>query len=390
MNDQIARTLSPAAAAGRRWDLLIVGAGPAGAVAAQQAALLGHAVLLVDRASFPRAKVCGCCLNGAALGILSRIGLGHLPAGNGAVPLSGFQLATGGGSATVPLDEGVSLSRDCLDAELIRAAIEAGAEFLDGTDALVARLQGAARDVCLTTDKRVRQTGAAVVLIAGGLGCRVFREQPDNKRRSAPRSRVGAGAVIEAPASDYPPGIIHMACHRDGYAGLVRLEDGRLDIAAALDPRALKRGGGIAALIVNILQTTRMPIPAGLDDAAWHGTARLTQGRAEVAGERYFIVGDAAGYIEPFTGEGIAWAMATGHAVVPHLNDFLGGRETAAAAAWRQHRNAMLGRRMRRCRIVSRLLRYPTLVSAAVHVLSRAPQVARPFVNALNQPFRCG
>ena len=61
-----------------RWDLIVIGAGPAGAMAARQAALGGARVLLVDRASFPRRKVCGCCLNGAALGVLTDVGLGTL------------------------------------------------------------------------------------------------------------------------------------------------------------------------------------------------------------------------------------------------------------------------------------------------------------------------
>ena len=52
------------------WDAVVVGAGPAGSMAALGLARAGAAVLLVDRATFPRPKVCGCCLNGAALAAL--------------------------------------------------------------------------------------------------------------------------------------------------------------------------------------------------------------------------------------------------------------------------------------------------------------------------------
>src|SRR5262249_19506522 len=71
----ISATLSLPDAACRRWDAAIVGAGPAGAVAASTLARSGWSVLLVDRASFPRGKVCGCCLGGAALDALEQAGV---------------------------------------------------------------------------------------------------------------------------------------------------------------------------------------------------------------------------------------------------------------------------------------------------------------------------
>ena len=60
------------------WDALVIGAGPAGSVAARELARRGCRVLLVDKATFPRPKVCGCCVNGAAIRALERLGLGHV------------------------------------------------------------------------------------------------------------------------------------------------------------------------------------------------------------------------------------------------------------------------------------------------------------------------
>lgn len=81
-------TLDLSAATARQWDVAVVGAGPAGALAARQVALAGAAVVLIDKASFPRGKVCGCCVNGAALGVLESVGLGDLPRRLGARPLT--------------------------------------------------------------------------------------------------------------------------------------------------------------------------------------------------------------------------------------------------------------------------------------------------------------
>lgn len=97
---------------GEAWDVAVVGGGPAGAVVAQQVVRLGVRVLLLDQATFPRRKVCGCCLNRHTLSALAAAGLGDLPAKLGAVPLHSTLLAAGGRTAAVRLPGGVSVSRE--------------------------------------------------------------------------------------------------------------------------------------------------------------------------------------------------------------------------------------------------------------------------------------
>src|SRR5438094_692900 len=107
----VVATLDLAEAARRPWDVIAVGAGPAGALAARELARRGAAVLLVDRAAFPRRKVCGGCVNPWALATLAQVGLGGLTADLGAVPLAGMRLVVGGGTAYVPRAGSVALSR---------------------------------------------------------------------------------------------------------------------------------------------------------------------------------------------------------------------------------------------------------------------------------------
>ena len=114
-----------------KWDVIVVGAGPAGSVTARELARRGRRVLLVDKAIFPRMKVCGCCLNSAAIRTLERLGLAHVL--EGAIPLDRVRIAAGARSADVNLPRGMALSREVLDARLVEAAIEAGAEFRPGT-----------------------------------------------------------------------------------------------------------------------------------------------------------------------------------------------------------------------------------------------------------------
>ncbi|MCA1852304.1 MAG: FAD-dependent oxidoreductase, partial [Beggiatoa sp.] len=92
----VAPTLDVAEAARRVWDVIVIGAGPAGSSAARLLARAGRSVLLVDKSSFPRYKVCGSCLNGRVLSALEAVGLGALVEEAGGVVLDGLRLAVAG------------------------------------------------------------------------------------------------------------------------------------------------------------------------------------------------------------------------------------------------------------------------------------------------------
>ena len=98
-------------AMGRLWDVLFVGAGPAGAMAARAVARRSASVLLIDKASFPRRKVCGGCLNTVALDVLRAEGLGALPTRLGAQPLADLRLAIGRRRVVFRLPPMMALSR---------------------------------------------------------------------------------------------------------------------------------------------------------------------------------------------------------------------------------------------------------------------------------------
>ena len=368
------------------WDIVVIGAGPAGAMAAYEAVATGARVLLVDRACFPRQKVCGCCLNGAALEILNRAGLGQLPAQLGAPKLCEFRLAYRRRIATVPLREGVSLSRARFDTALIEAAVNRGVQFLDGTRALVQEIRSGVRRVEFKMNDRTAIAAGRVVVLASGLGARCFNRQQKDLRFTSRSSRIGAGVLLSDPSVDIHTGSLCMACHRHGYVGLVRLEDGRLDVAAALDGAAVK-GSEIGQVVSRIIDESGLPSPKNLERANWHGTPRLSQRRIRVWGDRYFVVGDAAGYVEPFTGEGIAWALATGKAVAPFALESLTAATSTAGRAWAAKHRQLTGRRMRLCRTISYSLRHPTLAGLAVRLLARYPGLARPIVRSLNASF---
>jgi menaquinone-9 beta-reductase len=374
-------------AARRHWDAVIVGAGPAGALAAIGLARRGLAVLLADRAEFPRWKVCGCCLNGAALAALDAAGLGTLAVDCGARPLEGILLAARGRTAALALGRGVVLSREAFDAALVRAAVVAGAAFLPGTAVTLGELSDNARSFFLNSGGSTVSCQASVVVAADGLGGRLLARGDPDAARPATGARVGAGVVVDIAPAFYQPGTVYMACGQGGYVGLVRLEDGRLDVAAALDVEQVRGGHGPGPSVVRILGETEWPVPPGLEDLNWKGTLPLTRQAKHLATGRVFAIGDAAGYIEPFTGEGIARALTAGLAVAPIAARAARRWDEALARVWTATYGRVIRRRQLTCRMAAYVLRHPRLARALIGLLEHAPALAAPVVRRLNRPL---
>jgi flavin-dependent dehydrogenase len=380
MTSNLPATLSPEAAAATLWDAVVVGAGPAGATAARELAGLGRRVLLVDRARFPRRKVCGCCLNGSAAATLRAVGLGGLLSDSGAVPVRDLRLSVNGISAELPLPATVALSREAFDAALVRAAVAAGAGFLPEVAASVGSVDGGSRSVTLNTLCGLRVVKARLVVGADGLSGRSAESQVE------PGSRLGIGAVLPADAgAGYPAGRLFMAVGRGGYVGLVRLEDGRLDVAAAADPGFVRDAGGPGPAASQILESSGFPIPSGWAGADWRGTPLLTRRAGVPAGERLLVVGDAAGYVEPFTGEGMAWALAAGRAVAPIADRGIREWDQRLITEWSAvHRRAVAGRQTV-CRAAAFVLRRPGAAGLITALLACWPGLAGPVLRRMGR-----
>lgn len=351
------------------WDAVVIGAGPAGAVTARELAHRGCRTLLVDRARFPRSKVCGCCLNGNAIASLRRLGLGHVLSDG--VPLKSMMLGAGGAKAELRLKGGVALGRDRFDQVLVDEAQSAGATFLDGN---------AARVESRSADGRTLRVGersitAKIVVQASGLA--------GSDSEVSPGSRIGGGTLIHDAPDFYTPGRLFMATGRGGYVGLVRLANGSLDVASAFDAEFVRNSGGLGEAANTILNATGWPM---LSESTWKGTPALTRQRVAIAENRLFAVGDATGYVEPFTGEGMAWAISSAAALAPIAARAVRTWNDDCVAEWWRTHARIVGRRQWFCRAAARVLRSPMLTNLAVRTLALAPILARPFVALLDRP----
>ncbi len=358
------------------WDVLVVGAGPAGALAAVNLARLGHAVLLVDAKEFPRDKVCGGCLNSRGQALLSHCGLAETLERCGRTPVQFLRMAYGRRRAEWPLTGMVAVNRSQFDAVLVEEAVTSGARFCSRTFARVLDDGDDGDDrmrmVQLNRGADSAVASAKVVLAADGLARSSLRLLPGFSSRINRRSRIGLGAVVEDPGQAYPRGRLTMAVSRHGYVGVTGTADGRLNIGAAVDADSLTEAAP-ADVIRDILSSCGLSVPESVSQGNWCGTPALTRQGTRFAARRLFVLGDAIGYVEPFSGEGMSWAMLTSILSIPFAQAAVAGWKDWLAVDWERSLQRKVLRESWSCRQLSRLVRIPSLAVLSMWACRKMP-----------------
>jgi 2-polyprenyl-6-methoxyphenol hydroxylase-like FAD-dependent oxidoreductase len=203
---------------------------------------------------------------------------------------------------------------------------------------------------------------------------------------------MGLGATLPWNASEIEPGRVLMSVARAGYVGMVWVPGDALNLAAAVDPN-LVRQRGPAEAVRRILIEAGVKPPTNLETAEWRGTGLLTRHSPRISARRLLVLGDAAGYVEPFTGEGMTWGMLSAVLAAPLIEDWV-SRDSARngdcsaarhefgrlARAWSVLYRTHIAPRQRHCQILSSFLRSPTAVRAAMAFVAVAPSVAKPLI----------
>jgi len=365
------------------FDVIVCGAGPAGAVAATVLARAGVRVLMLDRARFPRPKLCGDTINPGALATLRRLALAEAVEPS-ALRLNGM-VVSGEHGVQVRCEYGsdvyaLSIVRHVLDATLVNQAIAAGARFEDGV-----LVRGTIVDE--TTPPRVRG-----VVMAGRDGQDIRVPAPwviaaDGRRSSLavplgltrqpkrPR-RWAIGGYFAGVQGLQPFGEMHV--RRGRYVGVApvpgalanvclvvpeprNMDDpgALLEDAVARDPMLRDRFAG-AALISR--PSVLGPLAVDAQDAGMDGL---------------LLAGDAAGFIDPMTGDGLRFALRGGELAAQAVLSTMEGKTTRPHLALRQQRQREFSTKWRFNRALRRLVGAPAAVEAAGIVALAAPAVLR-------------
>jgi menaquinone-9 beta-reductase len=370
----------------KTWDAIVIGAGPAGSLAARQLALAGLQTLLLDAKQFPREKVCGGYLNSRALEALRQAGLAHLAGGRGESDVTQLELVRGRQRTRFRLPPGRVICRTTFDAALVDAAKSAGAQVLMGAQAAVdATVNSSARSVTVVRDGQQESLSARVVICADGLSRSSVRHVPECAATIAPNSRVGIGAIITGDIDLCPSGQLTMVLTRDAYVGISRVRERQFNIAAAVDRRALLRSSP-AKIVAEILTNSGVSFPSDLMTAHWRGTPPLTSQPKHVASERVLLIGDAGGYIEPFTGEGMAFALEAAAAITPLTVEAVQSWTPAIAGHWEMLHRQMVRDRQRTCQQLAWILRRPWAAFLTVGICRALPGIAERWIDRTNFP----
>jgi len=358
-------------------DVVIIGAGPAGSALAALMSRAGASVLLAEAAEHPRPKACAEYASPRIVEELTRLGLAR-DWSDDAVPLLGMDLHAGGRMAPIRYADARGprpawgVDRRTFDARLARHAVECGAELRERTrlGGLVVeggRVRGARlRDVATGTQTEVR---AGWTIGADGTRSTVSRLLGVERPVRFPR-RLGLIAHYAGIAELADHGEMHVG--DDGYVGLAPTPGGELNVGMALpldggntaaEARFAHAIGALPAVARRLAGSRRLtPI---------RGAAPIGHRVSRTAGPGWLLVGDAAGFVDPFTGEGIFRALRSARAAADAIR--AGGD---VSAAYQRERRRAFAAKDALTWLVQGFLAAPPLLEHAVGRLAERPGAA--------------
>lgn len=387
------------AAHNRNQPVVIAGAGPAGSSLAIRLAERGLPVVLVERESFPRQKLCGefispeCLLHFDRLGVLPRM----LDAGGDRISETVFYSLNG---SSISVKSGVfgsdalSLSRLVMDSVLLDRAKELGVKVYENavitaietssTAVENVEIKSAIGGVTVSPRLLVDATGrsGAVAKLAARRGSSGTRSKPENARL------VGFKAHLRD--ADLPKGRCEIYSFRGGYGGLSNIESGFANHCFLVRAELVKRYRSADAIVENVIwqnPRARHTLNSSVRVDEWLAVSVSRFGTQDPAPQPGLLtVGDSAAFIDPFTGSGMLMALESSEilsrSILDHPNS-----PAHAARAYKKVYRSHFRRRLAVCGILRYAAFVPGVASAVIRALSASDSL-RSYLARATRPAR--
>lgn len=373
------------------YDAIIIGAGPAGATAALRLARSGLSVAIVEKAAFPRRKVCGEYISATTWPLLRDLGVAE-----GLAPLAGPPVRRVGLfareamiSAPMPAARGAdawgrAIGRDRLDTALLEHALCAGVEAWQPWTVRELRKSGSEHVVAVSSrGGEMRELRARILVAAHGSW-----ERAPGDGRDLPPARADdlIGFKAHFHGSSLAAGLMPLVLFPGGYGGMVHGDGGRVSFSCCIRREALRRcrdehrglsaGEAVIAHVAETCRGARESLAGARREAAWLSAGPMRPGMRPLAHDGIFALGNAAGEAHPLVAEGIsmaiqsAWLLAGHLSSQPSLSD--DALETAGALyreSWRRH----FSTRVRASSLFAALTTAPATQALAIAMMSRVP-----------------
>jgi flavin-dependent dehydrogenase len=372
------------------FDAIVIGGGPAGATSALLMARAGWSVAVVERAAFPRRKVCGEFLSATNLPLLRHLGVegAFLDLAGPEVTRVGVFARDRRIIAEMPCLQGEergwghALGREHLDAMLLERAAQAGAEVFQPWT--VTRVQAdpaghhSVQLVCGDTRRELELRGRVLIAAHGSWDPGQLSTQP---ARRPPRASDLFGFKAHLRGSGLPSGLMPLLAFPGGYGGMVHSDHGRVSLSCCIrrdqlehcrqKDRSLTAGEAVLAHIVSTCSAARGALDGATPESEWRSAGPIRPGIRATSQAGVFLAGNAAGEAHPVVAEGISMAMQSGLTLAHALTTTRTLDQARELYARDWHR--LFARRIHAAAVIAHWAMRPAAVALMLPLLSAFP-----------------
>jgi geranylgeranyl reductase family protein len=378
-----------------RYDIIIAGAGPAGSSAAIHLATHGLSVLLVEQKKFPRPKLCGEFISPECHDHFEKLGVARsIICSDPASITETVFYSSRGHEVTVPSNwfggrMALGLSRAVMDEVLLKRAAEVGVEVIEGGTVIGPRINSDfVHGLKVKTGTDEHEFEAPLTIDATGRA-RILARKLNHAQKQKPKL-IAFKAHFQN--TRVAPGACEIYFYRGGYGGLSSIESGESNLCFIISAEQVKRCNSDPERVMRemVMKNPRAAHTLGpaVTSSEWLSASWESFGRQSPAPAKGLLaIGDAAAFIDPFTGSGMLMALESGElaaeVILRHRNQL---ESESLAADYTRAYNEKFYSRLRICSLLRRAAFRPRLTEWGVAIFGASERFRNRVARATRSP----